>query len=47
MKEKYPKTKTDSKKIKVRIDKKTTIVVTKMSSFKLWKQRYPQAEIID
>jgi len=38
--------KTAAQRIKVRLDDKTTLVIRKLKSFKLWKQRYPMAEII-
>jgi hypothetical protein len=51
---KYQKNKsmTNSKKlslpqrIKVRLDYKTTLIISRLASFKIWKKRYPAAEII-
>ena len=35
------------KKIKVRLDYKTVVVINRLSSFKTWKKLYPDAKIID
>jgi len=33
-------------RIKVKLDNKTTIIINKISSLKIWKKRYPLAHII-
>ncbi len=35
-----------SRRIKVKLDSKTTIIINKASSLKVWQQRYPFAQII-
>lgn len=35
-----------SKKIKVRLDHKTLIIINKLSSLEVWKKLYPEARII-
>ena len=39
-------TKITSSRIKVRLDSKTTIIINKPSSLKVWQQRYPFAQIV-
>jgi hypothetical protein len=34
-------------RIKVKLDEKTTVLLNKMSSLKIWKARYPFAKIIN
>jgi hypothetical protein len=34
-------------RIKVKLDHKTTIIINRLASFKIWKKRFPLAEIID
>jgi hypothetical protein len=34
-------------RIKVKLDHRTTIVINRIASFKIWKKRFPLAEIID
>jgi hypothetical protein len=34
-------------KIKVQIDSKTTITVRSMSAFNMWKEKYPEAKLIE
>lgn len=34
-------------KIKIQLDYKTTITVRTMDAFKAWKDRYPDAKLID
>jgi hypothetical protein len=36
---------TNQQHIKVKLDEKRTVVLNKMSSFKVWKVRYPFAKI--
>jgi hypothetical protein len=36
----------EGNKIKVQLDSKTVIIIKSMESFKMWKQRYPNAKII-
>ncbi|MFH2096471.1 MAG: hypothetical protein ABIJ16_12245 [Bacteroidota bacterium] len=36
----------DSQRIKIRLDKKTVITIRDLSLFTLWKEKYPNAEII-
>lgn len=43
----YQGNKEKIKKIKVKLDHKTTIWLHTMKSFLLWKERYPQAQIIE
>ena len=38
--------KDDSKKIKVRLDNRTVITIRNIAMFKIWKEKYPKAEII-
>ena len=39
---------TDSRpKIKIQIDQRTTITVRTMDAYKAWKERYPEATIIE
>ncbi len=33
-------------RIKVKLDYKTTIIINKLSSLKIWKRRYPEAYIV-
>jgi hypothetical protein len=35
-----------SKKIKVKLDHKTTIIINRLSSLAVWKKLYPLAEIV-
>jgi hypothetical protein len=35
------------KKIKVRLDYKTIVVINKLSSINVWKRQYPDAQIIE
>jgi hypothetical protein len=35
------------KRIKVKLDHRTTIVINRIASLKIWKKRFPLAEIID
>jgi len=37
---------TAQNRIKVRLDSRTNIVISKMSSLRIWKQRYPDAKVI-
>ena len=34
-------------KIKVQLDQKTQIVVRSMSAFNMWKEKYPEAKLIE
>ena len=34
-------------KIKIQVDSRTTITVRSMEAFKAWKERYPEATIIE
>jgi hypothetical protein len=38
---------TNHQRIKVKLDEKTTVLLNKMSSLKIWKVRYPLARIIN
>jgi hypothetical protein len=38
---------TVTQRIKVKLDGKTTVMLNKMSSLKIWKARYPFAKIIN
>jgi hypothetical protein len=38
---------TNPQRIKVRLDEKTTVLLNKTSSLKIWKVRYPLARIIN
>jgi hypothetical protein len=33
-------------RIKVKLDYKTTIIINKLSSLKIWKKRYPLAHVV-
>ncbi len=33
-------------RIKVKLDYKTTIIINRLSSLKMWKRRYPEAQIV-
>ena len=47
MKKTIPLQKTSlTKKIKVRLDHKTLIIINKLSSLEVWKRIYPEARII-
>jgi len=35
-----------SQRIKVKLDARTTIMISRMSSLKIWKNRFPEAKII-
>ncbi len=34
-------------RIKVKLDHKTTIMINRLASLKIWKKRYPMARVID
>jgi len=34
-------------RIKVKLDHRTTIMINRIGSFKIWKKRFPLAKIID
>ncbi|MEO7871474.1 MAG: hypothetical protein ABIT08_02665 [Bacteroidia bacterium] len=34
-------------KIKVRLDERTTVTIHHISALKVWKQKYPDAQVID
>jgi hypothetical protein len=36
-----------SKKIKVKLDHRTMVVINDISAFEIWKKKYPLAAIID
>jgi len=38
---------TSEHRIKVRLDEKTTVMLNRLSSLKIWKVRYPLARIIN
>lgn len=42
-----PPEKSLANRIKVRLDHKTMIIINKLSSFDVWKKRYPNAFVID
>ncbi len=46
MKDSVSKLKEAAKKIKVRLDNRTTITLSNLKSLEFWKERYPNLEII-
>jgi len=38
--------KESSRRIKVKLDSKTMIIINKVSSLKVWQERYPYAHIV-
>jgi hypothetical protein len=34
-------------RIKVKLDYKTTIIIHRLSSLKIWKKRYPDAQVVN
>lgn len=46
MKNSVKKIKQAAKKIKVKLDRRTTITLANMSALAIWKERYPNLEII-